>query len=86
MKFTKEFLVDLIDDEEVTVYDKITGTGRWSTNHERVFRHEGKFYKTHYRVGSTESQDEGPYEYEKGEIECPEVFAVEKTITAYETR
>lgn len=81
MKFSKKFLQ--VDGGE-TVYDRIVGHGRWSVHHERVFKHEGKFYKTDYRTGATESQDESPYDYEPDEIECVEVFPREKTITVYE--
>jgi hypothetical protein len=80
MKFTKEFLQD---DGGETVYDKMIGRRRWSIDWERVFKHEGRFYRTLYSVGSTESQDERPYEYEGDEIECVEVFPQEKTITVY---
>ncbi len=81
MKFSKEFLRE---QEGETIYDRINGHGRWTVHHERVFKHEGKFYLTTYMVGATESQDESPYEYDKDEIECPEVFPREKTITVYE--
>jgi hypothetical protein len=81
MKFSKEFLRD---DGGETVYDRITEHSRWSVHHERVFRHEEKFYLTTYSVGATENQDVSPYEYEGDEIECVEVFPREKTITVYE--
>jgi hypothetical protein len=81
VKFSKEFLQD---DGGDTVYDKIVGRRRWSLDHERVFRHEGRFFRTRYRIGATESQDEQPYEHEDDEIECVEVFPVEKTVIVYE--
>lgn len=71
MKFAKEFLQD---EGGETVEDRITGVGRWSIRHRRVFRHEGKLYVTAYQTAATESQDERPYEYDPDEIECPEVF------------
>lgn len=83
MKFAKEFLLESLDDSEATVYDKVTGTTRWSVLHERVFRHEGEFYQTHYSVGATEYQDESPYEHDDAEVECHEMVAVEKTVTVY---
>jgi len=49
-----------------------------------VFETEGKFYETFYSVGATESQEERAYEYEPDDIECKEVFPVEKTIIVYE--
>lgn len=80
MEFEKSFLQEF---EGETVYDRITGTGRWSIHRERVFKHEGRFFRTVYSHGATESQDEAPYEYSPDMIECPEVFPVEQTITAY---
>ena len=82
MKFDVVLLADSIGDKS-TVLDEITDTSRWSIHHRRVFRHEGKFYETHYSVGATEQQDESPYQYEEGTVECPEVVPVEKTITVY---
>lgn len=81
MKFTKVFLKD---DGGETVYDRIVGHRRWSVDHERVFKHEGKFYLTTYSRGATESQEERPYEYDANEIECPEVFPREKVVVVYE--
>ncbi len=81
MLFSKEFLRN---DETGTVSSEITGKSRWADHYRRVFQHEGKFYETCYRVGSTEMQEEMPYENDPDEIECKEVFAVEKTITVYE--
>lgn len=83
MKFEKEFLQEM---EGETVYDKITGNGRWSISHERVFSYEGKFYRTKYRTAATESQDEQPYEHEGAQIECPEVFPVEETAIVYKEK
>lgn len=85
MKFKKEDLIDGIDFGKApgpTVFHEITGNGRWSIHHRRVFEFEGKFYETRYSVGATESQDESPYEYAPDEIECNEVFPVQRT--AYE--
>ncbi len=84
MKFTKEFLIEELDNYETTVSDVVTGKSRWSDCHRRVFKHEGKFYQTFYRVGSTEMQDERPYEYDKAEIDCDEVFPIEKVTVVYE--
>ena len=81
MKFTKEFLREMEGD---TVSDIIVQHSRWSVFHERIFHHEGRFFKTHYSIGATESQDESPYEYSDAEIECQEVRPMEKTITVYE--
>lgn len=83
MKFTKQFLLDMLDGKDV-IEDRIDGKSRWAIQHRCVFTHEGKFFETFYQVAASESQDESPYENAPDEIECPEVFAVSKTITAYE--
>ena len=79
--FAKE---DLIEEVHETVYDRIVGSGRWSIHYERVFKHDDRFWMTTYRRGATECQDESPYEYEPDEVECVEVFPVERTVTVYE--
>jgi hypothetical protein len=84
MKFSREFLRDGAYGEGDTVYDRIVGHGRWSVHHERVFKHDGRFYLTTYSTGATENQDESPYKYDGDEIECVEVFPREKTIIVYE--
>jgi hypothetical protein len=65
------------------IHDKIVGTSRWSIQHEIVFEYEGKHYETSYQVGATESQDEGPWEYEK-EVDCYEVELVEKVVKIWQ--
>ena len=92
MKFTKEFLLDILDnilfeedvDGVIVVENKIIEHSRWSVHHRMVFKHDGKFYQSFWQAGATESQDESPYEYEDDEIECKEVFPHEKVITYYE--
>ena len=81
MKFTKDFLQDM---GGKTMHEAIVGHDRWSVRYARIFEHEGKFYKTSYRVGATEQQDESPYEHEADEIECQEVHQVEKLVKAWE--
>jgi hypothetical protein len=87
MKFPKETLRELlwskIDGFEV-VEDDIIDTSRWSIIYSLVFKHDGKFYATSYSVGATEQQDESPFEYSPDEVECKEVFPVEKTVIVYE--
>ena len=82
MKFEKEFLIDELDLPESAIEDKVVDNSRWSIQHEIIFEHEGKFYRTHYQVGATESQDEGPWEYDD-EIECTEVIQQEVTVMAW---
>lgn len=82
MKFSKQDLIDGLDDDKTpgpTVLSEIVGTSRWSIIRRRVFEFEGKFYATRYRHGATEVQDESPYENDADEIECAEVFPVQKT-------
>jgi hypothetical protein len=83
MKFKKE---DLLNDVFEEVYEKVTDTSRWSTNYEKVFKYEDKFYITWFSRGATEYQDESPYEDEGDEIECPEVIPTEETIIVYKVK
>ncbi len=72
MIFKREFLVDELDLPWSAKEDKVVETSRWSTFHEIVFHHEGKYYQTCYSVGSTECQDERPWE-DENEVDCTEV-------------
>lgn len=83
MKFSKQFLIETLDSDR-DVLDEITEHGRWRILHHRVFEWEGKFYCANYTVGATEYQEESPYEYEKDEVDCPEMRPVQKIITVYE--
>jgi len=77
--FTKEFLVDeldLPDNDDIVVYREISDTSRWSIHYDLVFKYEDKFYKTYYSIGATESQDEGPWEFDET-VNCVEVEAKE---------
>jgi hypothetical protein len=58
---------------------------RWSRVYDFVIQRlsDGKYFKSFYCVGSTESQDESPFEY-LDEVELKQVVPVEKTITVYE--
>jgi len=44
--------------------DKITGVSRWSEQHEVIVEYKGETYRTKYRKGATELQEEGPWDYE----------------------
>lgn len=72
IKLKKEILVDELDLPDEAIEDTIVDQSRWSTHHEIIFKYNDKHYKTEYSVGSTESQDEGPWEYED-EVNCTEV-------------
>jgi len=67
------------------VTSEIVDNTRWSIVYEDVYQRlsDKKFFKTTYRKGATESQDERPYEYD-GEAVFEEVFPVEKLVTVYE--
>lgn len=69
----------------VTIKEDIIDTSRWCIIYDIVVKRvsDGKFFKSSYRVGATESQDERPYEYDSEAI-FTEVVPVEKTIIAYE--
>lgn len=71
----KDKMLDLLDDKDATVRDRIIGTRRWSLTHEFIFRHEGKLYRAIYSAGATENQDETPFECQD-EVECKEVREV----------
>ena len=63
------------------VENSVIDTSRWSTHYEFIFKHDGKVYRTYYKRGATEMQDEEPWEYEDM-VDCDEVKKVE--VTKYE--
>lgn len=85
MKFKKEQMQELVYEDEADmngdigskISEEICGTDRWTNTYEMIFKVGQKFYQTYYRVGATEMQDESPFEYDKDEIDCPEVEKVE---------
>ena len=89
MEVRKEILQDLAYDPEcedfVVVKDTHTGSSRWSQHYRQILKHKesGKFYVTDYSLGSTESQDESPYEYEPDVIKLTEVVPFKRTVTDY---
>lgn len=89
MLFKKEDLQELVYHNPhkgfTRIQDDITSTSRWHINYELIFKYQDKFYATYYRRGATEQQDEAPYEYDKDEIECLEVYPVEKIVIEYVT-
>jgi hypothetical protein len=82
IKLHKDYLIDELDLPDSAIKDTITDTSRWSAHHEIIFAYDGKFYRTHYSCGLTESQDESPWEYDK-EVECTEVELTEKTVKVW---
>lgn len=84
-EFTIEFMFGVLYKTHKNVEvisNTICDQGRWSTDYELIFKMDEKFYRTYYSRGSTECQDEGPWEY--GDPEVKEVFPKQKTITVYE--
>ena len=84
MKFNKKVLADIAYDNCCDGYEKvedtIVETSRWAILHAMVFRFKDKFYRSSYRVGATELQDESPYEYDgdsDGMVDCTEVVQKE---------
>ena len=67
--------------EALVLQDNVTDQTRWSTIRELVFRlpdmPDGLAYRTTYSKGSTEIQDEAPWEH--GPAECVLVRAVPVT-------
>jgi hypothetical protein len=72
----------LWEGEGEIVRDTIIGNGRWTINHELIFRYNDKLYMAYYDVGSTEMQDESPWEYD-AEVKCYEMEEVLVTKTEY---
>jgi hypothetical protein len=78
----QSILWEELDDSEILQYN-IISTGRWSINHELIFKYQGKIYKTNYSVGATEHHYEQPWTYVVEDITVVEVKPVEKTIIVY---
>ncbi len=83
MEISKKILIGELNLPVAAIEDKIIETTRWSTLHEIVFKYNDKFYQTTYSCGSTEQQDESPWEYEE-EVECAEVEQVEKVVKVWQ--
>lgn len=81
--FKKEELLNLGLPYENCIVDTIEDQSRWSTVHEIVFQYDGRFYETTYQHGSTEMQEERPWE-DIDEVECWEVEPKEKKIICWE--
>lgn len=71
--FPREYLMEELDLPYAALEEEIVDQSRWSTFYNIIFRDkDGKYYSTEYSRGSTECQDESPWEYEH-EVECVEV-------------
>ena len=79
----KETMQDILwNENDKVISDVIIETGRWTVNHELIFKHEGKLWRTSYQVGATEQQDERPWEYDD-QVACIEVVATQVMTTTY---
>lgn len=91
MKFDKEELISLTEEGETgklrVVKDSLLDTTRWSSLHLLVFenKEDGALYRTTYSRGLTEMQDESPFEYDTGPIDCTPVVPVEVAAIEYMT-
>lgn len=84
VKFSREFLIEELGLPSNAIEDEVVYNTRWSIVHSIIFSLDGKFYETEYSVGATEIQDESPWEYES-EVECDEVYKVQKMVDVWET-
>jgi len=75
-------------DYDNTIYEvisnKILSKGRWNYRSELIVKtiSDGRFWKSFYSKGATESQDEAPYEY--GDVIFEEVFPKKVEVLIYE--
>ena len=87
MKFKKKWLQNLVHDDvndgEI-MEDEIVDTTRWSVRHNIVFNYNEKFFEIEYSRAATELQDERPFDFSPDDIECKEVFPVERMVIRYE--
>src|SRR5690625_1014068 len=76
---------DDVEDKDFAdiIHDNVIDTDRWSTHYEQVFSIGERYFRTHYSKGSTEMQDEAPYEYEGEWVEVTEVVPKQVTVTKY---
>jgi len=84
--FDKDEMLDILDAYPThpdIIADTIYDNTRWSIVHELIFKRDDKCYRTYYRVGATEHQEERPWDYDDA-VKCTEVKPVERTVTVYE--
>ncbi|RLE24690.1 MAG: hypothetical protein DRJ50_04300 [Actinobacteria bacterium] len=71
------------------ILDEIIGHSRWSVDHYFVFQlatdYEDEAWAGSYSVGATESQDQGPWDYQD-EIEFKRVYRGTKVTEIWEKR
>lgn len=79
IKLHKDYLIEELDLPDSAIKNTIIDTSRWSENHEIIFAHDGKFYRTYYSQGLTEMQDESSWQ-EELEVDCTEVELKERLV------
>lgn len=88
LQLTKQQAQEIVHGDHLgfsDVSEKIIGQRRWVTVYEKIVeRVDGKFFKIIYELGSTEMQDQQPFEFDNEPIEFEEVFPTEKTVIVYE--
>ena len=70
-------------DQWKVISDDVYDQRRWVTCHKAIVQRlsDGKYFVSHYSVGSTESVDQRAYEYDERVLK--EVIPMEKTIITY---
>jgi hypothetical protein len=86
MKLTRVEGADIVyndHDDWERIEGEVIDTSRWSIHYEGVFKHKpsGKHYSLCWSVGATETQDEGPFDYD--DPEPVEVVKKEVTVTKW---
>lgn len=84
----KQSALDILYEENENaevIVDDIEDIGRWSTYHTLIFKLDGDFYRTFYRRGATEYQDESPWEHDT-EVTCEQVYPVQEMTTVYKSQ
>lgn len=76
-EFVKQGLTSVIIEKEVS------DTSRWSINYDCIFKLDGKFYRTYFSEGATESQDESAFQYDNDWVEVDEVEPKEVKVIRY---
>ena len=96
LNLTREEALEILwenDENFEIISDKLCDKARWSLNYELIVKRkiDGKFFQSFYSTGSTESQEESPWEYYPPESpweyyppEFKEVFPIEKKVIVYE--
>lgn len=87
LNYTPEEAREIIQDDHMNfrvISHELLSHSRWSLHYQTIVQRfaDDKFFATTYSKGSTEQQDERPYENESPLF--TEVFPVEKTVTVYE--